>query len=302
TTAMEWIAHLGNMRGRLLEEGTKRLLGEDREPAAPFTDAFYNHALMRDLSDGKRRPSYVPSKVFARALRDVVRDREAVATEGAAPAAPAIPIRLRESLHALAEPDTTQLDAKERAVGTRVELPAVPALADWFDQAMDRLSGDYKRRTRWIVLVLAALITIVMNADTVDLTRNLWQNPTLRAYLVERAKIRVEQGPPLETVEYTEPENPQPTPTVPDDTTGRNPDRLLAEEQALLGQLFGWGNEGEERRRLGTFVWFIKHLLGWTLTALAVSLGAPFWFDTLQRIMRATGKVPPKYQNDTART
>ena len=35
-------------------------------------------------------------------------------------------------------------------------------------------------------------------------------------------------------------------------------------------------------------------LVGWALTTLAGSLGAPFWFDTLNRIMnvRAAGKVP----------
>jgi hypothetical protein len=35
-------------------------------------------------------------------------------------------------------------------------------------------------------------------------------------------------------------------------------------------------------------------LIGWALTTLAGSLGAPFCFDTLNRIMniRAAGKVP----------
>src|SRR5690349_6704390 len=28
-----------------------------------------------------------------------------------------------------------------------------------------------------------------------------------------------------------------------------------------------------------------QHLLGWILTVLALSLGAPFWFDTLNRFM-----------------
>jgi hypothetical protein len=36
--------------------------------------------------------------------------------------------------------------------------------------------------------------------------------------------------------------------------------------------------------------------VGWTFTALAVSLGAPFWFDTLNRLMslRASGGQTPK--------
>jgi hypothetical protein len=38
----------------------------------------------------------------------------------------------------------------------------------------------------------------------------------------------------------------------------------------------------------------LLHLPGWLITAFAVSLGAPFWFDTLNRItsIRAAGRPP----------
>jgi len=38
----------------------------------------------------------------------------------------------------------------------------------------------------------------------------------------------------------------------------------------------------------------LAHFPGWFLTTVAVSLGAPFWFDTLQRFMniRGGGKKP----------
>jgi hypothetical protein len=39
---------------------------------------------------------------------------------------------------------------------------------------------------------------------------------------------------------------------------------------------------------------FFYHLLGWALTAVAASLGAPFWFDVLNKIInvRSSGKAP----------
>jgi hypothetical protein len=39
---------------------------------------------------------------------------------------------------------------------------------------------------------------------------------------------------------------------------------------------------------------FLQHIVGWLLTALAATLGAPFWFDTLNRIIsiRSSGKAP----------
>ncbi|MDX6501386.1 MAG: hypothetical protein QOG23_4646 [Blastocatellia bacterium] len=36
------------------------------------------------------------------------------------------------------------------------------------------------------------------------------------------------------------------------------------------------------------------HLLGWLLTALAISLGAPFWFDMLNKLIVVRGTVKPK--------
>jgi hypothetical protein len=45
----------------------------------------------------------------------------------------------------------------------------------------------------------------------------------------------------------------------------------------------------EEGERI---LWF--HLLGWLITALAATLGAPFWFDMLNKVIaiRGVGKSP----------
>jgi hypothetical protein len=53
---------------------------------------------------------------------------------------------------------------------------------------------------------------------------------------------------------------------------------------------------GQERPDSFAAAWplLLQHGLGWLLTALAASLGAPFWFDMLNRVIaiRATGKPP----------
>jgi hypothetical protein len=43
---------------------------------------------------------------------------------------------------------------------------------------------------------------------------------------------------------------------------------------------------------LGYLIGF--HWLGWLITAAAISLGAPFWFDTLSRFMVVRSTVKPK--------
>jgi hypothetical protein len=38
--------------------------------------------------------------------------------------------------------------------------------------------------------------------------------------------------------------------------------------------------------------WYLK-IIGWLITALAISLGAPFWFDILNKIMVVRSTVKP---------
>ncbi len=60
----------------------------------------------------------------------------------------------------------------------------------------------------------------------------------------------------------------------------------------------GWRTSGTQpdaaRGRSGLFEVIQSHWLGWLITAAAVSLGAPFWFDLLNKLvnLRAAGKKP----------
>jgi hypothetical protein len=269
TTVMEWIAQIRNLRGTMLHEGTQRLFGEEGAASPAITKAYFQHPLVKALQDGDRLPSYVPATVFSKALGDVLSHQP----QGGGAVAP----DLRRSLKAL--------DAEGAASGKPV--------AEWYDDVMQRVAGTYKRHTRGWVLGLAFAVTILMNANTVTLASRLWESPTLRDYALEHARVRLAQGPPLETVEYTQPTSPIPTAPIAPDST-RSPTALLPEEGALLGQLFGWSTEGAALRQDGLLLWIVRHLIGWTLTAFAVSLGAPFWFDTLNRFMslRASGRAP----------
>ncbi|MEM1358535.1 MAG: hypothetical protein AAGF89_10060 [Bacteroidota bacterium] len=63
----------------------------------------------------------------------------------------------------------------------------------------------------------------------------------------------------------------------------------IAEVKQPLG--LGWGEE--QISDLGTYDWLSK-IFGFILTALAVSLGAPFWFDLLKKLVniRSSGARP----------
>jgi hypothetical protein len=141
-------------------------------------------------------------------------------------------------------------------------------LTKWFDSAMNRLSGIYKRWTKLISFVLALLVAGLLNADPIHLADTLWQRPAVAAQL---AKL----DPPS--------------------TAGKDEDQALALLQRIeaVGPLLGWGGFTHDSRNQGTG--FVLMLLGWLVAAGAAMFGAPFWFDVLQRFvqLRGTSRPPP---------
>jgi hypothetical protein len=129
------------------------------------------------------------------------------------------------------------------------------------------------------------LVTVLANADTIHVARRLWRDPVLRSAVVEEAKSRAQKPRPSVSVEYPDPDDPTNPTVVTNEGNTVSPD-----ERALLGQVLGWqGSLADNTSR----DWF-ERILGWLITILAICLGAPFWFDILNKFMnvRSAGKSP----------
>jgi hypothetical protein len=108
---------------------------------------------------------------------------------------------------------------------------------------------------------------------------------------MEEAKVRAQKPRPTISVEYKDEDDPT-NPSV----TKNEGNELSEKERDLLGQMLGWHDnvfKDETGKPLGLTDWF-KRIIGWLLTILALSLGAPFWFDMLNKVMnvRFAGKSP----------
>jgi hypothetical protein len=135
----------------------------------------------------------------------------------------------------------------------------------WFNNTMERASGWYKRKTQAIQLVLAFAIVVLANVDTIRITKSLsGVNSPLRDSIKDAAHSLVAAGLPQ----------------------GPPATQLSAATEAIgnLALPIGWVKGG-----FGPTT-----ILGWIITALAASLGAPFWFDLLNRFVnvRSSGKAP----------
>lgn len=174
------------------------------------------------------------------------------------------------------------------------------SVEQWFDDAMDRASGIYKRRTQWWLLVIAAVVTIMLGADTFRLYDSLATNPSLRSALVAQAEQATGAGGILERPTSTATADTTGTTTT-DDTEAAPPPPstgAVFEELERTSLPFGYGDwpgsVGRATDASEWAVWLIAKFFGLLVTTFAVALGAPFWFDLLNRVanIRAAGKPP----------
>lgn len=277
TAANEWVAAITKRRGKMLEKGIHQLL--EKQPTKPnaspdaFRTAFYEHPLLTSIKHDKNHPTYISPRTFAAIVTDLLTAAKpgVVKYEDLETGAKDLPEgNVKKSVLALVQRSNEQLETAQNAI------------EGWFNDAMDRVTGWYKRRTQIWTLVIALALTLFANADTIHIGRQLWTDPVLRAAVVEEAKVRAQKPRPTVSVEYKDEDDPT-NPTV----TRNEGNQLSDRERDLLGQMLGW--HGSFRENLG---W--STLLGWLLTVLALSMGAPFWFDLLNKFMnvRFAGKSP----------
>jgi len=288
TTVNEWIAGMLGSRSKLLEESLRQLLDNQPHDGAKngFVNAFYGHPLIQGMMRGDKHPSYLSARTFATVVLDLV-GRPAAPSQASGSTLGPAPDRADAVRSIDALPDGDVKDALRSLMPP--EGGDFSTLREnvegWFNDAMDRVSGWYKRRTQIWTILVALVITVAANADTFRIARQLWSDPTLRESVVAEAKVRAAEPRPSMQVDYLDPRNPT-KPTV--TRLGDNP--IHQRERDLLGQMMGWGSADAG---LGTSGWLLR-LLGWLISCVAISLGAPFWFDTLNKFIniRSAGKSP----------
>lgn len=112
----------------------------------------------------------------------------------AAPVSPAPPAAPTPRANTAMNPQISELlqGIIDRTLGDPVRIKA--ELESWFDNAMDRLSGVYKRWMQFLSFVVALVLAIAFNIDAIRVTKALWQQPTLIANLKPPTNIMIDQS------------------------------------------------------------------------------------------------------------
>ena len=263
-------------RATHLEAGIRELLSD--KSATGLVTELFNHPLVYGLYSGEysppakgkwlaltpggNLPSYIPSRNFALALMDLAA-RGPVGDSNTSPSSTPITLQaLRANIGQLpgARVQRALLAAIDTAEGDLQKAQA--NIEAWYDSTMDRVSGWYKRSTQWILLVIGLAIAIAMNINTIAIGNYLLRNRAAREALVAHAQTQSSSA-----TNYSEIKNELQSFTLP----------------------IGWDDHMVEAFKKEPY----PFIAGWLLTALAATLGAPFWFDVLNRIMVIRSTVKP---------
>jgi hypothetical protein len=294
---------------------------------------FYDHPLIKFLGEGTKhsKPAYINKETFSKVIIDMLRGQnanpgddiksliqksldESTTNWGKSKISEQTLIYLK-SIWADADGDITRFKRY---------------LENWFNETMDRASDWYKKHTQFILFFVGLTIAIVFNVDTIKIVDKLEKDPKLREQLVQQADAFAKAHPDLD--KEIAAQKAQITLLTTQIAKGNLPEsgidslknmelnaslslsqheELKATSDTLLrhATLLIKNDLNDVHHSLGLewetyeckscmIICIVKSLFGWIITALALSLGAPFWFDLLNKLMKLRGAVATPTSDD----
>jgi hypothetical protein len=299
----ELIERFFKNRATDLEKGLRELL--DDEDGTGLVKEVYDHGMINGLfkgdykpaptADKSNLPSYIPARNFALAILGILMPNPPVPAPAAPGAAPAPGVSFRDAVSKIKSPKVKNaLTAMLNVAGDDIDKFRAN-IEGWFNSTMDRVSGWYKRRSQLIVFLLGFAAAGVMNINSLSIANDLWVHKAERDAMVSAAQGYLVNHP------LKEGEAPS------------SDSRLKANVESIesYGLPIGWNvgtvkNLHSGKPPCGKREWLffaIWAVIGWFITACAVSLGAPFWFDMLNKfvVVRSTVKPHEKSQEEKSK-
>ncbi len=279
TTLNELVSAWRGWRGFYMDEALKRLLEFQDNPEV--FNKFKNNPMFRQLMQHKaplrisQSPAYLSATNFSSILANILKKKNET-VQSVDDFMKGLPeeSQLRQVLEQFKEEGHTTVDAfKQR-------------MQSWFDDVMYQSSGWYKRHLQFVTFFVGLGIAIVLNADSFKIYSNLSTNAHSRQQLAALATAFANEH---ETLPVTAaPSDSMSISEIKSEMKKTMDTPELRTAYNILG--LGWSSKDVF---VGVKAWLMR-LLGWLITALAISLGAPFWFDVLKKIItiQSTGSAP----------
>lgn len=209
----------------------------------------------------------------------------------------------------------------------------------WYDRYMERVSGWYRKKISFSVGIIAVLMVLISNFDALFVIQSIYGNEQLRNSLVAQAQIvannsqdinsylkqcihtqisnldtayltRLKQAPAQKKEQINKDWNSARVRLIQSskDSSQIQIDKTISKLQDLSLPI-GWTKAKDKSLPASIYndvlTYFRNNafykILGWILSAVLISFGAPFWFNVLIKVvpLRKTG-VKPATKNNIA--
>jgi hypothetical protein len=312
SSALEIVLTAFKLRAKMLESWLKTIFDkpypQPGEKKTTLGKVIMDHCSVTALSGEDAAPSYIDAKNFASALL------ERISFDPANPQK--VPANLDEYIAAIAKTTTLSTELQRVFLTYAVEAKQTyqvltvktgsdidlfrQKVENWFDTSMERVSGKLKSTySRPITFVIAILTAVLLNADSIVVAKYLYNNPEARTALAAKAYMAGDTSKTRKQIQVkgiTTPGSQKVTDSLIKVVNGKIAD--IAKAKAALNDSIplGWGTGEWRFQNQGKFSWrlFFTKLIGLFGTVLAIMMGAPFWFDLLNKIsnLRGSGTKP----------
>jgi len=298
TAVNEFVMRFLYSRGENLKRAITRML-EDSNKDEKLIGDFYKHPLIEKFTNPSKwnyllkinKPSYLTSNSFSKVLLEVLGDKNEMNVDVDT---------IKEKIDELfpKEDSSTRkllLNFVEDANGNLEQLKS--NLENWYELMMERTTGWYKRRVQLALLIIGFSISVIFNADTIQMAKNLSSDPAARASMIEMAENYYSSMSEAEGTDSTDTQATLPASfgSMPDSLLNSEIKQLIQQDIPNASSIMGMGWSFPKENKVWYFISSIPtHLFGWLITTFAIALGAPFWFDMLGKVtnIRNAGKNP----------
>lgn len=266
STVVDVIASILSLKAKNLRYTLENMLGDKM-------DDFVRHPLFRQISYATNRRArlstyYLPGAVTKETFTSILHDMmEGGNAEG-----------LAQKISNLEDSDLKRMMQfmLRQSGGDMTKFNA--QIDRWYDEVMVRNSEWFKRTMKWWSFGVGLVLAAILNADTIQMYQNISTNPVTRDMLGGMAK---EYAANTDTVTG-------PSLHLPLDKAVEKVDSMLKEIDKIRSPIgLGWNSDESEKN----LPWWLVKLAGLLLTAIAVTFGAPFWYDLLKKLLPISGKA-----------
>jgi len=284
TVITQALTSLAGRRGRHLKAGLADLLEQlgipSREASEQIAESLLRHPM---IAEGRRKlGTVIHREEFTKLLLDFASgngpatldtEHQGVLKKVIADAGIKDPAQALKNVRAMAlqleisNPELSNHMRDALALLHEASSDFVAKINSWFDQTIDRVSQRFTHYTHWITMGVAIGVVLVVQLDIVAVADRLWIDDQFRGTIVANAtKQFSDQGA--------------------NSKVDPRPYYDLLSSTALITLPL----DGNWVRRISD----VRKVPGMVLAVLLISLGAPFWYNTLKNLLRLRSALAEK--------